>query len=384
VVLLLLVALLAVQSLNGLVWSQTASPDIQDLKQQRRNIEERARYIRKKKNENQRMADYLRNTIYSNQRRKEEAEDQLVANQNRLVTAKSRYGYLSEKLDRTLGEKSRLEKDAADRLRNIYMGERVSMLQMIFDAKDIQTLQDRIYYKKKIVSQDKSMLVALKQKTVEIKAQQVAVENQKREIVGTIGRIESYTEQVKERIAADRVLQDKYRNDARYYAQAESELLSESARIRNSIMALIRRAQSSAQTIVNSTGSFAMPIYGAITSGFGYRRHPIHGVRKMHTGLDISGPNRGAVRAADGGQVLYVGWRGGYGKVVMINHGNRDGVNLVTLYGHLSGYAVGNGQTVSKGQIIGYEGSTGYSTGPHVHFEIRENGNPVNPYKYLR
>jgi murein DD-endopeptidase MepM/ murein hydrolase activator NlpD len=89
------------------------------------------------------------------------------------------------------------------------------------------------------------------------------------------------------------------------------------------------------------------------------------------------------VKAADGGVVIEAGWRGGYGKVVMINHGTRNGKNFVTLYGHLSGFAVSKGQAVGKGQTIGYEGSTGYSTGPHLHFEVRLDGAPVNPRPYL-
>jgi murein DD-endopeptidase MepM/ murein hydrolase activator NlpD len=277
--------------------------------------------------------------------------------------------------------------NTSERLKSLYMGERISLLQMILDSRDLSTLLDRLYFKRRLVSQDKTMLVNLRQKTRELKLQQNAMALQKQQIAQTITTINTYQGQISDRIEADRVLRDKYRNDANFYARAEAQLLAESASIRLQILSMTRRrtAGSSAPAVVmNSTGAFAMPIYGVITSRFGTRTHPIHHVSLMHTGLDIAGPNKGPVRAADGGSVIYAGWRGGYGKVVMINHGDKHGTNLVTLYGHLSGTAVSAGQSVQKGQVIGYEGSTGFSTGPHVHFEIRENGTPVNPYRYLK
>ena len=131
--------------------------------------------------------------------------------------------------------------------------------------------------------------------------------------------------------------------------------------------------------IIRGTGRLSWPLLGSLRSRFGYRRHPIHRTYLMHTGLDISGGMGAPIRAADGGRVIFAGWRGGYGKVIMIYHGG----TLVTLYGHMSGYATNTGQNVQKGQVIGYVGSTGYSTGPHLHFETRVNGVPVDPMGYL-
>ena len=99
----------------------------------------------------------------------------------------------------------------------------------------------------------------------------------------------------------------------------------------------------------------------------------------MHEGIDIAVPTGTPVQAAQSGRIIFAGWMGGYGNLVVIDHGG----GLSTAYGHNSSIAVGNGQSVSQGQVIAYAGSTGNSTGPHVHFEVRVNGAPVDPLGYL-
>jgi murein DD-endopeptidase MepM/ murein hydrolase activator NlpD len=148
----------------------------------------------------------------------------------------------------------------------------------------------------------------------------------------------------------------------------------------NAITAFLRGVQRGQGRAISGKGIFASPIPGAaITSGFGSRVHPIYGDVRMHTGIDFRASTGTPVRAAGAGKIVYAGWRGGYGNTVIIDHGN----SLATLYGHLSSIAVGVGQTVSKGQLIARAGSTGLSTGPHLHFEVRVNGVPVNPLLYL-
>lgn len=121
------------------------------------------------------------------------------------------------------------------------------------------------------------------------------------------------------------------------------------------------------------TGTFSMPARGRLTSGFGSRWG------RTHEGIDLAAPIGTTVKAADGGVVIWVGTRGSYGKLIQVDHGG----GFVTYYGHLSKYSVKVGDKVYKGQKIGEVGNTGRSTGPHLHFEIRKNGNPVNPLKYL-
>ena len=122
------------------------------------------------------------------------------------------------------------------------------------------------------------------------------------------------------------------------------------------------------------------PIEGPITSSFGERQDPFNGEGAFHKGIDISGLMGEPVRAPADGTVLMAGPASGYGQEVMLDHGH----GIHTVYGHLSGFAVTAGQDVHRGDIIGYVGSEGRSTGPHLHYEVRIHDTPVNPHKYLR
>jgi murein DD-endopeptidase MepM/ murein hydrolase activator NlpD len=124
-----------------------------------------------------------------------------------------------------------------------------------------------------------------------------------------------------------------------------------------------------------SMGDLTSPLSGPITSDFGNRIHPITGEEKFHAGIDIGASEGTPVGAAGAGEVTMAGWNGGYGNCVMIDHGN----GLESLYGHLSAIMVSVGDLVTQLQTIGLVGSTGDSTGPHLHFELRQDGTPIDP-----
>ena len=124
-----------------------------------------------------------------------------------------------------------------------------------------------------------------------------------------------------------------------------------------------------------SIGALIMPANGPVTSYFGYRYHPILHFTRFHAGIDIGAGWGSPIVAAGDGQVVGAGWAGGYGREVQIAHGG----GIVSLYGHMSDIVAQPGSFVRAGQVIGYVGSSGLSTGPHLHFEVREGGMPVNP-----
>jgi murein DD-endopeptidase MepM/ murein hydrolase activator NlpD len=137
---------------------------------------------------------------------------------------------------------------------------------------------------------------------------------------------------------------------------------------------------STSVAVSSGGGQLLWPANGPVTSGYGWRTHPIYGDRRLHTGIDIGAPYGSAVVAADNGTVTFVGVMSGYGNVVIVDHGG----GLATTYNHLSAFLVGEGQSVGRGEQIAEVGCTGYCTGPHLHFEVRVNGTPVDPMPYLQ
>src|SRR5207237_5049361 len=143
---------------------------------------------------------------------------------------------------------------------------------------------------------------------------------------------------------------------------------------------LAAQIQAAGNGPVQGDGTFIRPVAGPITSPYGYRTDPVTGATAFHSGIDIGASCGTPIKAAGTGSVITAGFNsGGYGKMTLINHGN----GLSTLYGHQSSIIVSAGQGVTQGQVIGYVGSTGKSTGCHLHFEVRVNGNPVDPMGYL-
>lgn len=162
----------------------------------------------------------------------------------------------------------------------------------------------------------------------------------------------------------------------------ESELSSYAAEDKN-IQTLINGSSPTKVTVTQlrppSAYGMQWPVIGPVTSEYGYRIHPVYGTRKLHSGLDVSAPKGTPIAAAQGGTVLLAGTQGGYGNVVIVDHG--DGVS--TLYGHMSKINVSKGQQVDRGDVVGLVGATGTATGNHLHFEVRINGEATNPRPYL-
>lgn len=162
-------------------------------------------------------------------------------------------------------------------------------------------------------------------------------------------------------------------------AQLIDLLEAESVQLEAELRAQAARERASGRSAgAQGTGTFVWPTSGPVTSGYGYRTHPVTGSRRLHAGIDIGAPTGQTIVAADRGTVIHAGWRGGYGNTVIVSHGG----GLTTLYAHQSGFAVRDGESVARGEAVGYVGSTGMSTGPHLHFEVRVNGSPRDPLDY--
>ena len=315
-------------------------------------------------------------------------KDQRVAVEND-ITLNERQ--LAEAQKRLEGRESVFYK----RVRDIYINGRLSYLDVVIGSKDFSDFANRLEVLKRIIDSDITLINEIKKERADIEAHKQTLEADRAKLVELEKSALAKQAEIEQKKAERNVVLQKAQNDRATAMQAIEELNASSAQV--SAMLKERQAaraaaaaaaaaaahssggQGASDNWVQGTGQLGWPVSGEITSPYGYRVHPIWGTTIYHSGIDIGVDEGTPVHAADGGVVVWSGWMGGYGYAVVIDHGN----GLSTLYGHNSELAVDEGQSVAKGQVISYAGSTGNSTGPHVHFEVRVNGDPVDPMGYL-
>jgi len=270
---------------------------------------------------------------------------------------------------------------ASSRLREIYEGHRLSFLEMILQADSLQQLLDRMYYQERIADQDRTLLESMRARCEALAANRNRLDQEKNKLGSLISEMSKKALEMARLKGTQEETARSLAKQRAFYEQAERELSRQSKQLETQILAMQSDSEKddSGAPHQKGTGQMAMPLKAKLTSPFGWRRHPIFRTRKFHTGIDLAGPRRSPIRASDSGHVLFTGWYGGYGKVVIVSHGK----NVSTLYAHLSSISVSKGDNVSKGDILGLEGTTGFATGPHLHFEVRIEGKPKNPLNYV-
>ena len=303
----------------------------------------------------------------------------LDEHKKKLVKTDNKIEQTEAKIEQTHENQEGLSNDAATRLREIFEGQRISFLEMMFQVDSLQALLDRFYFQERVAEMDKKLLQELRAKAESLQQNKSLLGQQRNQLGNLISEFAKKAMQIAREKMDQEQVANKLKTQQAFYEQAERQLASESHQLESQIQEMESSNRRANKNMATGSGSMAMPISAPVTSPFGWRRHPIFGVRKFHTGVDLAGPNHSAIRAADSGNVLYTGWYGGYGKVVIVSHGN----GMATLYAHMSKTNVSVGQNIAKGDIVGYEGTTGFSTGPHLHFEVRVNGKPNNPMSYL-
>lgn len=340
--------------------------------------------IQKKRTQTRAKIDHLRwlenletNKLYKNQQKLEVTYSNLASSKKQYTDAEKKRTSLESHLSTALEEFSDIDFQMRRRIRQIYKTQRKGFFELLLSAQDFNTFLDRLYFEGLVIKSDYNRMRVARQKAREIALLKYNIEEQKRTIARSIKNIGYQKENIQHEIARNQNMIYKLRTDRATYEHAERELARQSASLQSMI------THSGYSSNINIVSGFIKPIYGRITSPFGWRRHPIFNSRSFHSGVDIGGPYNGNVRASNAGRVIYAGWYGGYGKVVILDHGQVNGTPTTTLYAHLNSTRVTPGEYVSKGQVVGYEGTTGYSTGPHVHFEVRVNGRPNNPLNYI-
>jgi murein DD-endopeptidase MepM/ murein hydrolase activator NlpD len=329
----------------------------------------------------------LQDDVDSASARLDQLEGVLALHQRKLDRLNELYRLQTRRLVFLQGQHKAAEKRLSKRLVDIYTSEKTSTLAVVLEAGTFSDLLDQLEYLNEIGSQDER--IANEVENAKLRMQETRNATRK-----TRAQVAATTREVAERTAEQRAVRDRLASNQRQLATARRDKSSALAGVREdkhealdhiaelqaqsaAIAARIRSAQSSAivpaPTGQASAAGFVWPVHGVLTSSFGWRWG------RMHEGIDLAVPSGTPVVASAAGTVIVAGWMGGYGNLVVIDHGN----GLATAYGHNTSVAVSYGQTVAQGQLISYSGSTGHSTGPHVHFEVRVNGAPVDPLGYL-
>jgi len=261
------------------------------------------------------------------------------------------------------------------RVKDIYMNGQVSYLEVLISANSFSDFVTRFEFLSRIVKQDTELVNNIQAERRDISNKKADLEIKLSE-VRDLETKKSTQQSSLESIKGDR---EEKLDLIKSTQEALKDALDEMEKESKALDELIRRK--SANSKAKGTGQLIWPLpgYSRISSEYGWRMHPILKTRRFHDGIDIPAPSGTGVKSADSGTVIYVGWQNGYGKVVIVDHG----AGITTMYAHLSSQLVSDGQEITKGETIGKVGSTGWSTGPHLHFTVRKDGSPVSPHSYL-
>lgn len=357
--------------------SVLAAPTIESLQMRQNQLQQRIVSARQQAQQLRRREVAARNQLGSIRQNLLATTNKLQDTRFQLSVAQKRLVYLARDLGALEVRFADQQRATTQRLRFLQQQRPEQWWALILASRDLNTMMDRRYQMGRVFDRDQQMLLALEERRRELSRKRFAVENQKNDIALIAQQLATRRSQVAQQATIQSELVRRLSSQRAAYEAAQRRLASDSHRITAMIRTLI--ASQNRLNSVHGSGRMILPTTGRFSSGFGLRYHPIFHVRRMHTGLDIAAPSGTPIRAADDGTVLFAGWYGGYGRCVIVSHGG----TLSTLYGHTSRLYVSVGQAVHKGDTIAAVGSTGFATGPHLHFEVRVNGSPVNPVPYL-
>ena len=334
--------------------------------------------------------------------RKSELESEMNQLDHRLQELQSELARINREIAATERKIARVEAELAEaeaalaeketlfkrRLRNIYERGYVSYLDVLLGASSFSDFLTRFNNLKIIADNDQRLVDEVRAERDRVEAMKEELEQEKSRLDGMRRQILNNEAELERTVASRNQVKEELQEEITRSEEAIRKMKLKEEKLEKEIQALIRRSASNrgaggggggGGAVVRGSGRFCWPCQGGrITSGYGNRVHPKTGIYPdFHRGIDISPAD--TIFAADSGKVIWAQWKGSYGNCIIIDHGN----GFTTLYAHLSAIYVGLGQSVSRGQCIGIAGSTGSSTGVHLHFEVWVNGDHTDPMSYL-
>lgn len=307
------------------------------------------------------------------------AEKEIDATEAKLATTASQLSVATADLKDAEGRLDERSELLTRRITFIYEHGTVSYLQVLLASSSFNDFLERLNLLRQIVAGDSTLLAQVKQERADIAAKKTVYEQRKTDYEQTLAEVAEKKKGLEEKVTAREAKLAELDKDQKQLEASLDELNEMSRIIEDALKKLNGTDESLGQHKSASEIHMIWPVRGPITSDFGNRYHPILHKWKMHTGIDLGVGSGTRIAAADGGIVITASYLSGYGNTVMIDHG----AGVVTLYAHQSRMAVKRGDKIEQGELIGYVGSTGYSTGPHLHFEVRVHGTPANPLAWL-
>ncbi|MFT9497907.1 murein hydrolase activator EnvC family protein, partial [Anaerosolibacter sp.] len=348
--------------------------DVSNEQKKLNQLNQQIKNIKNKLLQNNKKEKSISTEIESVNKKIEQTESEIGEIGTQITAAEEQIKQAKQELRNAEGKIDTKNDTLNSRLRVMYKNGNVGYLQVLFNSSNIVDMLSKLDMVKRVVDHDMELLKFMKTQRDKINNNKKLLENQQANLVAMADSMERKQREleisrgqmakIKKDIIADNKKLEKQEDELNRYAQE--------------ISSQIRKLQTKE---VYKGGKFAWPApgYSRITSPFGYRIHPILKIKKLHTGMDIAVPTGGKIVAAEAGTVIYSGWMGGYGNTVMVDHGS----GLVTLYPHNSKLVAKKGDKVKREQLVAKAGSTGLSTGPHLHFEVRKNGEYVDPKPWL-
>lgn len=354
-----------------------AQSEVDILQQQRQQVQQQRQQVEQQRDQLKQLENSAQKDLSGLQKRLKSTESNLQTQEVELEKATTALKSLEQALTQTEASYRQQQTAMVARLQFLQRQPDRQGLSLLLKSNNLNDLLDKRYRLKRLFESDRKSLITLKTQATDLSLKRSQVEMKKNEISLIMQQLLAQKNEVK----AQSTYQKEFIQHLKTNREALESAIAQLERDSISIAQIIRQRSIGDRRgiIITGRGVMTIPVDAEITSEFGWRTHPILGYQKFHAGIDFGADSGTTIRAAAAGVVIYAQWYGGYGNSVIVDHGG----GITTLYAHAEGFYVAEGATVQKGQPIAAVGSTGFSTGPHLHFEVRQNGEPIDPVPYL-
>jgi murein DD-endopeptidase MepM/ murein hydrolase activator NlpD len=373
-------AIIAIAICGSLALGQVApvqAQSVDELKNYQNFVDQQRQIIQKQQEQINALTKPAQSRLEALRRNVRVTDAQIKDNEKKIRQAREQLQTLNTKLQELEYDLNKRRGTTTARLQYLQRQQLQRWWVTLLSSQDLNQFADRRRQIERIYDRDRKLLGDLTQRSNQVEKQRNQIVAQKNEIELLTQKLKYQKSNIESEAVAQQNTIDRLKSDRQALSQAEDRLAEDSRRLSQIILAKVQPYDG--LILPPGTGQLMYPTIGPVTSNFGWRTHPILGTERFHSGIDFGADYGSLIYASEQGRVIYADWYGGYGNAVIVDHGN----GMTTLYAHCSDLYVKDGDVVAKGQPIAAVGSTGFSTGPHLHFELRTNGEPIDPAAYL-